>query len=132
MKAIILAAGRGTRLRPLTDEYPKCMVEFRGKSMIDQIIDTLRCCGIDDIIVVSGYRGDILERHLARKGIRFVKNSQYAETNMVYSLFCAEDHMNEDLLISYGDIIYSPKIVNQLIYSKDPVTVAVDLNWKML
>jgi len=132
LKAIILAAGQGTRLRPLTENKPKCMVEFQGKPIIDHLIETFRLCGIDDIVVINGYQGDMLESHLEGHNIRFVRNEAYDTTNMVYSLFCATDEFDDDLIISYSDIIYSPKILRQLMANPAPMSVAIDLNWKQL
>ena len=121
MKAIILAAGQGTRLRPLTDNKPKCMVEFQGKPVIDYLIETFNLCGIDDIVVVNGYQGDMLESHLEGQNIRFVRNENYDTTNMLHSLFCAENEMNDDLIISYSDIIFSPKALQTMINSKKDI-----------
>ncbi len=132
MKAIILAAGQGTRLRPLTDDKPKCMVEFQGKPIIDHIIDNFILCGIDDIVVVNGYKGNILEQHLENQNIKFIQNEKYDSTNMVHSLFCASSEFNDDLIISYSDIIYSPKILKKLIDSHHPISLAIDLKWKEL
>jgi L-glutamine-phosphate cytidylyltransferase len=132
MKAIILAAGQGTRLRPLTNNVPKCMVEFKGKPIIDHILETFQVCGIDDIVIVNGYAGDALESHLKGRGIRFVTNREYETTNMVYSLFSAKDEFNDDLIISYSDIIYAPKILSQLIENTAPISVSIDMNWKQL
>ena len=132
MKAIILAAGQGTRLRPLTDNKPKCMVEFQGKPVIDYLIETFNLCGIDDIVVVNGYQGDMLESHLEGQNIRFVRNENYDTTNMLHSLFCAENEMNDDLIISYSDIIFSPKALQTMINSKKDISVAIDSEWEKL
>jgi len=108
------------------------MVEFKGKPIIDHIIDTFNLCGIDDIIVVSGYAGDVLESHLYGRGVRFIRNEQFDSTNMVYSLFCAENEFNDDLIISYSDIIFSPRVLHQLMGNPSPISVAIDLNWQQL
>ena len=126
MKAIILAAGQGTRLSPLTDDRPKCLVEYRGKAILDYILGTLRACGVDDIVVVKGYRGEVLQR----PGIRSYVNESYAVTNMVATLFCAEQEMDDDLIVSYADIIYGPGVLKPLLEDKSAVAVAVDLDWR--
>ena len=64
MKIIILAAGQGVRLRPLTDIKPKCMVEYNEKSIIDHLLQTIKECSIDDIYIVNGYKKEVLEKHL--------------------------------------------------------------------
>jgi choline kinase len=111
MKLIVLAAGQGTRLRPLTDDQPKCMVRFRGKLIIDYITNAARKSGINDIVVIDGYRKDVLEKHLSGQNIRFVTNAAYETTNMVAPLFCALPELNDDIVISYADIVYSPDII---------------------
>ena len=89
MKAIILAAGQGTRLRPLTKNKPKCLVKLAGKSLLDHQLEVLRAAGIYDIHVVAGYRADQLDRPEFTRHI----NKRFAETNMVNTLFAAESVM---------------------------------------
>ena len=90
MKAIILAAGEGSRLRPYTLDRPKCLVEVAGVSLIDRQISILQSCGIDEVVVIGGYRSEMLEG----KGTRLKTNDRYAETNMVWTLFCAEEELS--------------------------------------
>jgi choline kinase len=132
MKLIILAAGQGTRLRPLTDNQPKCMVPFRGKPIIDYIIGAAKRSGIDDIVVVDGYRKDVLEQHLAGRGIKFATNEFYENTNMVSTLFSALPELNDDVIISYADIIYMPDVIQKLMKDSDDFSVIVDKNWREL
>ena len=132
MKAIILAAGKGSRLRPLTDNYPKCMMEFQGKTIINNILDTFKICGINDVIVVTGYKNEILEEHLKEYRIRFIHNKDYVTTNMVYSLFCAEKEMDDDLIISYADIVFTPKVLKLLIQNNGKFVVTIDEKWREL
>jgi len=132
MKAIILAAGQGTRMGSETDDKPKCMITYKGKPLIDYTIKTLQACGIEDIIIINGYKKEVLESHLSNKSIRFITNKEYYKTNMVYTLFCAESEMNDDLLISYGDIIYSKEVLGQLMKNDNDFVVTVDKNWREL
>lgn len=125
MRAIILAAGEGTRLRPLTDEKPKCLVEYKGRPLLDWQIDALQGAGIRDIVLVKGYRGEVI----TRQDVRHIDNPSYADTNMVYTLFCAEEYMTDDLLICYADIVYESAIVRALIGSPHDAAVTVDLCW---
>lgn len=129
MKAIILAAGQGTRMGLETQHKPKCMIEYKGLSLINHTINTMRSCGINDIIIVNGYKKEILESHLCDEKIKFVTNTRYEKTNMVHTLFCAESDMDDDILISYGDIIFSKNVLKQIIKNKNSFTVAVDKNW---
>lgn len=128
MKAIILAAGQGLRLRPLTDNYPKCMVEYKGKQIVDYILEAMREAGIKDIVIVKGYKAEVLDK----AGTISVINPRYDRTNMVASLFCSEHLWDDDLLISYSDIIYPVAILKALIAERHPFAVAVDKNWEKL
>ena len=129
MKAIILAAGKGKRMGSETDNKHKCMVEFKGKAIIDYTLETFKGCGIDNIIIVNGYKKDILETYLENKNIKYITNKDFDRTNMVYSLFCAEPLMNDDLIVSYSDIIFNNQILLKLIDDKNDFVVTVDKNW---
>jgi len=128
MKAIILAAGQGTRLRPLTDDKPKCLVELAGKPLLEHQLETLRAGGVDDIYIVGGYRAEQLERPDTTLHL----NPRYAETNMVTTLFAAEAVMtgDTDLIISYGDIVYEPRVLAALQAVEAPIALAVDREWR--
>ncbi|SEQ14999.1 phosphocholine cytidylyltransferase family protein [Butyrivibrio sp. TB] len=132
MKTIILAAGQGTRLRPLTDDRPKCMVEVNGKSIIRRQLDVMLECGIksEDITIVGGYRVDALREELSGTGITIIFNEDFETTNMVCSLMCARDVMKEDILISYGDIIYNKEVLNTILSCNAEAGVIVDDGWE--
>ena len=133
MKVIILAAGQGTRLRPLTDNCPKCMVEVNGKSIIERQLDTMRACGIKDeeITIVAGYRNDVLQEKFKNTAIQFIVNEEYETTNMVCSLMCVRKQMEQenDILVSYGDIIYSEEVLKTILDSQEEMSVIVDDGW---
>jgi len=132
MKAIILAAGKGERMGFETNDKPKCMVSFNGRPIIDYILETLKACGIEDIIIVNGYKNNVLEAYLFDKNIRFITNTDFDSTNMVYTLFCAESEMNDDLLISYADIIYKKEVLQGLLNNDNEFVVTVDKNWEKI
>ena len=114
MKAIILAAGRGTRMKELTDDRPKCLVKLRGRALLDLQLEALREAGIEKIAVVTGYRREML----ASRGLTEFYNSRWAETNMVSSLACAEDWLKlEPCIVSYSDIFYDSYAVKSLMKS---------------
>lgn len=133
MKIIILAAGQGTRLRPLTDDRPKCMVEVNGKSIIERQLDTMYACGIhdEDITIICGYCSDVLMDRFKDTKINFIVNEQYDSTNMVCSLMCARNLMEaeEDIIISYGDIIYGEPVFQKILAAEDDTSVIVDDGW---
>ena len=85
MRVIILAAGQGTRLQPLTNDRPKCLVHLLGKSLLERQVYTLQQVGIHHIHVVTGYRAIQIEA----LGLETSFNARFSETNMVESLFCA-------------------------------------------
>ena len=126
LKAVILAAGEGTRLRPYTLDRPKCLVEVDGVSLLDRQLAVLASEAIQHIVLIGGYRVEMLER----AGIELRINPRFAETNMVWTLFCAEDDLEGDVLLCYGDIVYSREILQALLKSKADIAVAIDLDWE--
>jgi len=133
MKIIILAAGQGKRLMPLTQEIPKCMVKFRGIHIIDYIISAAKKANISEIGIVTGYKNHILvDKFKKNKQVIFFENKLYASTNMMFSLACAKPFFDDDLIISYSDIIYTPEILTKLALSPFEISVVIDKNWKNL
>lgn len=126
MKAIILAAGRGSRMKDLTEERPKCLVELRGKALLDWQLEALRAAGINDIAIVTGYKRELL----ANRGLVEFHNARWAETNMVSSLARAQDWLQaEPCIVSYSDIFYSPTAVQSLMACPASLAVTYDPNW---
>ncbi len=125
MKAVILAAGSGMRLRPYTDNRPKCMINVCGVPMLNTHVRVMKACGIQDIIVVGGYFAEKLELY----GCQMAVNSKYAETNMVWTLKCVAKDMGDDVVVAYGDILYPPHVLAAVLESRAPVSVAVDSGW---
>ncbi|MGH8613855.1 MAG: NTP transferase domain-containing protein [Gammaproteobacteria bacterium] len=129
-RALILAAGRGSRLSALTAERPKCLVPFQGRALLDWQMKALRRIGIDEIHVVRGYRGELLEGC----GVRLWDNPAWDSSNMVYSLFCASPVLRDDepLLITYGDVIYEPRVLREMFATRGDLLVAVNRQWRPL
>lgn len=128
VKAFILAAGRGTRLEEITQDKPKCLAKVGGASLLDRQVATLKAAGVSDIILVTGYRADML----ALPGTTQIHNPQWVDTNMVESLFCAESHFGDDFIVSYSDILYEPRLVHALLKSDHDVSVLVNRQWRRL
>lgn len=130
MRAIILAAGEGTRLRPHTLDRPKCLVELAGRPLLEHQIDALETAGIDDITIVTGYRAE----QIARYARPTRHNAAYATTNMVASLMAAADLLDgrEDVLIAYSDIVYEPRVVIELCRCPAALCTTVDRQWLRL
>ena len=129
MNAIILAAGQGNRLRPYSLHKPKCMVSLAGRPLLHWQLGCLNASGLtSSIVVVGGYH----IAGLTAPGATIVENTAYASTNMVHSLMCARAHivLGEDLLISYGDIVYEPRVLRAVVDSPAPLTIAADHQWR--
>jgi len=126
MKAIILAAGMGTRLGKYTENLPKCMLNFNGETLIKRQIKNLRLAGINNIVVVGGY----MSEKIKISGVRYLVNENYATTNMVETLFVAEEEMNEDILICYADILYEQRILKKILENKSDIGVCVDEDYE--
>ena len=126
MRAVILAAGRGSRLGPYTEDRPKCLAELGGMTLIGRQVAILRLAGVRDIVIATGYRAEAL----ALPATRQVHNPRWETTNMVETLFCAEDAFGDDLVVAYGDIVYEPRVLAALLASRHAVSVVVDRNWR--
>jgi choline kinase len=129
MKAIILAAGRGSRMKNLTADRPKCLVEVRGKTLLDWQIHALLSAGIQEIGIVTGYKRELL----TLRGLSEFHNARWAQTNMVSSLECAKDWLREEsCIVSYSDIFYDAAAVKSLMICTASLAVTYDPNWLTL
>jgi L-glutamine-phosphate cytidylyltransferase len=126
MKLIVLAAGQGTRLLPLTDDRPKALVPFLGRPLLDWTISAAGVCGLTDITVVGGYKSE----SLAGYNVHHLKNPNYAATSMVGTLMVAEPIFGDGFVMSYGDIVYRPDVLQTLLASPAEIAVVVDLDWR--
>ncbi len=116
-------------MKHLTDERPKCLVEVRGKALLDRQLESLRMAGISEIAVVTGYKRELL----ADRGLVEFHNARWAETNMVSSIACAEDWMQlEPCIVSYSDIFYGPAAVRSLMTCEASLAVTYDPDWQAL
>ena len=126
MKAIILAAGRGSRMKNLTDEIPKCMLEFRGKPLIEWQLASLRSAGINEIGIVTGYKKEITESF----GLSCFHNEKWSDTNMLYSLYQARDWLLlDDCIVAYSDIFYTEDSIVPLLNTESDICITYDPNW---
>ncbi len=102
------------------------MLSFAGKTIIERQIETYRECGISEIIVVTGFASE----KISYEGVKYYHNDKYADTNMVESLMCARHEFDEDVIVSYSDILFEKKMLNDMIASENDFACAVDDNWK--
>lgn len=126
MKAIIIAGGLGTRLYKYTKDVPKSMLTFLGKSLLEHQVNIFRKCGINNIIIVR--------KHVAEKinlrGVRYIDEDPAQEGNMVRGLFHARGEFDDDIIMTYGDIIFEEKIIKEVLQSSSEVGCVVDLDWR--
>lgn len=129
--AIILSAGQGSRLLPLTEDRPKCLIDFAGKSLLRWQIEALAANGISDVTVVTGFCSDRVEQELASitdVTARALFNPFYHVADNLGSCWMARDAMATDFIILNGDTLVSPAIVARLLATSDhPITVTVDV-----
>lgn len=131
MKAIILAAGLGSRLRPITDEKPKCMVPVNEEPIIHKQISNLLDNGIkeNDIIVVGGYKAEILEEYLKNTFpiVKMIHNSRYAETNNMYSLYLAMKEVGDSaFLLMNADVFFDGNVIDGILACESENAIASD------
>jgi len=134
MKAVILIAGRGSRLRPLTDRIPKCLLKIDNKTILEHQISNLFHYGIKNIVLVIGYKTDDVINALSKMrekysglSIVFVKNPIYHKTNTLYSLWLASQHVRyDDFIYLNGDVVFSKKILEALLNSPYDACLAVE------
>ncbi|MEW6777030.1 MAG: isocitrate lyase/phosphoenolpyruvate mutase family protein [Bdellovibrionota bacterium] len=125
VRAIILAAGADKDLLPLTQDRPKCMLDVKGRTILDRQVELLNSFGIKDICVVRGYRKDAIDL----PNLQYVDNNDYETTGEVASLFAASDHLKGRVLVLYGDILFERSVLEKLFQSEAEVSLVVDRSW---
>ena len=126
MRAIIIAAGRGSRLGEITENVPKPLVEVNGESILGRQIFLFKQLGIDDIVVITGYKRE----KIIFKDVNYVVNHLYSSTEQLFSLMRARNFFSGELIVTFGDIIYDQEILNQMISEKGDLVLAFEKNWK--
>ena len=131
MQAIILAAGLSKRLRPLTDTAPKCLLNIGKKNLLHRTIDNILEIGIDDFIIVTGYKEDMIKSYVrenfSQLKIQLISNPDYANNNNSYSLWMTKDFIKEDVLLLDSDILFDRSIISELLKSKHENCLAVNV-----
>jgi choline kinase len=124
MKAIILAAGQGTRLLPFTREHPKCLVPVGGKAILDHQLDALTAAGVTDVLVVGGYLINRLEQHLSQLPARtrpgLICNPFWSVANSIGSVWAARWHMSGPFILMNGDTILAADLIGDAVRSAQP------------
>ena len=131
MKVIILSAGIGSRLRPLTEHSPKCLVKINGKEILRYQIESFIKNGISEIVLVTGYKGDMVSDFCEKNNfhqVKIIENKEYNSTNNMYSLHMAKEEVyGNDFLFCNGDVIYSSDIINQILAEENNDVIGVQV-----
>ncbi len=130
MKALILAAGFGSRLAPITNDIPKSLVEVNGKSILFKQIDNLHENGITDITIISGYKADVLESRVREKyhDINIICSEDYQNTNNMYSAYLARNELKgSDFLMMNADVYYDSSVISELLRFDYPNAIVTDI-----
>ena len=125
MRGVIIAAGKGIRMGPSSDECPKCMLDFGGRPVIDYTLEALRGAGCDEITVISGH----LAGRIRAPGCRMVVNTDYENNNILHSLMYARDCFGDSVLVTYSDILVNPAIHKTLAGTPGDIVTVVDKDW---
>lgn len=128
MKAIILAAGMGSRMLPLTEKTHKCLLEINNEPIIRNQINNLNTAGINDIILVGGYKFDLIKDYL-KDEVQYAHNPFYETTNSVVSLWLAVQNIDSDILIINSDVIFDENLVRRMCNVSSDISVAVSKEW---
>lgn len=129
-KAIILDAGESKRLRPLTENMPKCLVKIGNMTILEHQLSNLVECGIRKVILVVGYHYNMIQKKLKKSPfdleVKYVRNPIYYKTNTVYSLWLARNEMNTDFIYLNGDVFFHRDVLRRLIDSEHNTCLAID------
>jgi len=125
-KALVIAAGLGSRLEKHTKNLPKCMLDFGGKTLLQRQLDSYKKNGIKDISLIRGYK----KEKINYKGIRYFENNDFENNNILNSIFYAEEVIHGNIIISYSDILFDPSVVERTLNSDHDISVVVDIDWR--
>lgn len=126
IRAVILAAGEDENLLPLTSDRPKCMLDVKGRSILERQVAALNEQGIRRIAVVRGYKKDAIDL----PNIRYFDNDDYAATGEARSLMCARDFLRDRVVVLYGDVLFEGAVLEKLLRSQAAMSLVVDRSWR--
>ena len=125
-KALIIAAGLGSRLKKHTENLPKCMLDFGGKTLLQRQLEAYKNSGVENISLIRGYK----KEKIKYKGIKYFENTDYRNNNILNSIFYAEKVINGNIIISYSDILFDSSVVQRTLESNHDISVVVDIDWR--
>jgi choline kinase len=127
MRVIVIGAGRGRRLMPTTADAPKCFAEVSGKRLLDWAIEAFAASGLNDVCFIGGYQIEKVKRDYP--AFTFRENPNWENTNILASLLCAADVMDEGFICCYSDVLFTPDIVARLAETPADMALGVDTSW---
>jgi len=137
MKAVILAAGQGTRIRSVHGEHPKCLIEVDNATILDHQLKALSMAGINDVVIVVGYKKEQIINHVMSRRLshtqrmHFIENPAFAITNNIYSLWLALEWVRGDsFIVLNADVIFNPEILDGAVRPHAPISMIVDPLWR--
>ena len=125
-KALVVAAGLGSRLKGHTENLPKCMLDFGGKTLLERQVQAYKNCGIENITVIRGYK----KNKINYKNLNYIDNTDFENNNILNSIFYGEEVINGNIVIAYSDIIFESSVVKRLLESDHDISVVVDIDWR--
>jgi choline kinase len=130
MKAIVIGAGRGSRLRHLTTDLPKTLVPIVGRPMLEHVLDALAAGGFarGEVVYICGYRADVIQGRYPE--LQYVPNTDWENNNILASLLYAREHLTDGFVSTYADIVYRPEVVERLVRSPHDITLVCDTDWR--
>jgi choline kinase len=132
MKALILAAGVGRRLKPITDRIPKTLIRIRDRPIIDHILSSIKKCNIKDVLIVTGYRDEMIRDYVGSGSkwglnVNYCHNEKYRVTENIYSVMLAEKELlGEGFILINADDLFSPTIISRMMKKRGNIVIAVD------
>ena len=125
-KTLIVAAGLGSRLKGHTENLPKCMLDFGGKTLLERQLHAYRDSGIENISVIRGYK----KNKINYKNLNYFDNKDFENNNILNSIFYGEEVINGNVIIAYSDILFESSVVKRLLESDHDISVVVDIDWR--
>jgi len=130
VKAIIIGAGRGRRLKHLTEDVPKPLVPIMGRPMLDSVLEALETGGLgaDRTVFICGYKAEVIQERYPQ--LSYVENRDWDSNNILLSLMCARAHLEDGFVSTYADIVYRPEAVEKVVASPHDITLVCDTDWR--
>ena len=123
---IIIAAGLGSRLKKYTDNLPKCMLDFAGKTLLQRQIEAFKINGLNKISVIRGFK----KEKINYPDLTYFENKEYKNNNILNSMMYAEEALNGHVIVSYSDILFEKEVVKRLMKSEHDISIVVDIDWR--